>query len=84
MTKETNIRGVYLMCDAFIRSLSAEGQVLPGTTINVASQMAFLEFSKRSSSSLSKMATIKLAQYIHPGQYNITRSFWDYSMGSES
>jgi short-subunit dehydrogenase len=55
------------MCDGFIRSLNAEGKALPGTIINVSSQMAFHEFPARSSYSVSKIAGVKLAQYIHTG-----------------
>lgn len=55
------------MCDSFIRSLNAGGKALPGTIINVSSQMGFSEFPERSSYALSKIAGVKLAQYIHAG-----------------
>jgi short-subunit dehydrogenase len=58
------------MCDGYIRSLNAGGKSLPGTIINVSSQMGFLEFSARSSYAVSKIAMVKLAQYIHAGEFH--------------
>jgi short-subunit dehydrogenase len=58
------------MCDGYVRSLSNGQNPLPGTIINIASQMGFDEFPARSAYGVSKHAVVKLAQFVHAGQYS--------------
>ncbi|RFU33726.1 hypothetical protein B7463_g2646, partial [Scytalidium lignicola] len=69
-TIQTNVLGTYMVTEAYVASLAKAGST-GGTIIFISSQLAFETFPGGSSYSISKLALVKLSEFIHSEHPNI-------------